>query len=48
MLEMQCLGYFGNGVGQARGAEDVPTPEGKLIVFEGFFTTGLCLPMHRF
>jgi hypothetical protein len=46
--EMQCLGYFGNGVGQAPGAEDVPKPEGELIVFEGFFTAGLCLPAHCF
>jgi hypothetical protein len=48
MLEMQCLGYFGNGVGCAPGAEDVSDPEGELVVFEAFFTAGLCLPAHRF
>jgi hypothetical protein len=35
--EMQRSGYFGNGVGQASGAEDVPEPEGELVVFEAFF-----------
>jgi hypothetical protein len=37
VLEMQRLGYFGNGVGRAPGAEEVPEPEGKLVVFEAFF-----------
>jgi hypothetical protein len=46
--EMQRSGYFGNGVGQASGAEDVPEPEGELVVFEAFFTAGLCLLAHRF
>jgi hypothetical protein len=36
VLEMQRLGYFGNGVGRALGAEEVPEPEGKLIVFRPF------------
>jgi hypothetical protein len=36
VLEMQRLGYFGNGVGWAPGAEEVPEPEGELIVFEAF------------
>ena len=45
---MQRLGYFGNGVGRAPGAEDVPEPEGGLVVFEAFFATRLCLPAHRF
>jgi hypothetical protein len=36
VLEMQQLGYFGNGVGRALGAEDVPEPEGELVVFEAF------------
>jgi hypothetical protein len=48
VLEMQRLSYFGNGVGRAPGGEEVPEPEGELIVFEAFFTAGLCLPTHRF
>jgi hypothetical protein len=48
VLEMQRLGYFGNGVGRAPCAEKVPEPEGKLIVFEAFFAVGLRLPTHRF
>jgi hypothetical protein len=48
MLEMQRLGYFGNGVGRAPGAEEIPEPEGELIVFEAFFAAGLCHPTHRF
>jgi hypothetical protein len=48
MLEMQWLGYFGNGVGRVPGAEVVPEPEGELVVFEAFFVVGLCLPTHRF
>jgi hypothetical protein len=47
MLEMQRLGYFSNGVGQALGAEEVPEPEGELIVFEAFFAAGLRLPTHE-
>jgi hypothetical protein len=34
--KMQRLGYFGNSVGRAPGAEEVPEPEGELIVFEAF------------
>ena len=48
MLEMQRLGYFGNSVGRAPGAEEIPEPEGELIVFEAFFAAGLRLPTHRF
>jgi hypothetical protein len=33
VLEMQWLGYFGNGVGRAPGAEEIPEPKGELIVF---------------
>jgi hypothetical protein len=33
VLEMQRLGYFGNGVGQAPGADKVLEAEGELIVF---------------
>jgi hypothetical protein len=46
--EMHCLGYFGNGVGHAPRAEEVPGLEGELIVFEAFFTARLRLPAHRF
>jgi hypothetical protein len=35
-------------VGRVPGAEEVPEPEGELVVFEAFFTAGLCLPAHRF
>jgi hypothetical protein len=48
VLEMQRLGYFGDGVRRVPGAEKIPEPEGKLVVFEAFFITGLCLPTHRF
>jgi hypothetical protein len=34
--DMQQLGYFGSGVGRVPGAEEVPEPEGKLVVL-GFF-----------
>jgi hypothetical protein len=46
--DMQHLGYFGSGVGRVPGAEEVPEPEGELVVFEVFFTAGLRLPTHRF
>jgi hypothetical protein len=46
--DMQQLGYFGNGVGRVPGAEEIPEPEGELVVFEVFFIAGLCLPAHRF
>jgi hypothetical protein len=36
VLEILQLGYFGNSVGRAPGAEEVPEPEGDLIVFEAF------------
>jgi hypothetical protein len=45
---MQRLGYFGDGVGRAPGAEEIPEPEGELVVFEAFFVAGLRLPAHRF
>jgi hypothetical protein len=48
VLEMQRLVYFGNGVGRAPGAEEVPEIEGELVVFEAFFLAGLCLPRHWF
>jgi hypothetical protein len=48
MHEMQCLGYFGNDMGHALRAEEVPKLEGELVVFEEFFTAGLRLPTHRF
>ena len=46
--DMQQLGYFGGGVGRVPGAEEVPEPEGELVVFEAFFIAGLRLPAHRF
>jgi hypothetical protein len=46
--DMQQLGYFGGGVGRVPGAEEVPEPEGELVVFEAFFITGLRLSAHRF
>jgi hypothetical protein len=46
--DMQRLGYFGGGVGHVPGAEEIPEPEGELVVFEAFFIAGLCLPAHRF
>jgi hypothetical protein len=46
--DMQQLGYFGGGVACVPGAEEVPEPEGELVVFEAFFAAGLRLPTHRF
>jgi hypothetical protein len=46
--DMQQLGYFGVGVGRVPGAEEVPEPEGELVVFEAFFIAGLRLLAHRF
>jgi hypothetical protein len=46
--DMQQLGYFGNGVGHVPGAEEIPEPEGELVVFEAFFVAGLRLPTHCF
>jgi hypothetical protein len=45
---MQQLGYFGSGVGRVSGVEEVPEPEGELVVLRLFFTAGLRLPAHRF
>jgi hypothetical protein len=45
---MQQLGYFGGGVARVPGTEEVPEPEGELVVFEAFFAAGLRLPAHRF
>jgi hypothetical protein len=45
---MQRLGYFGGGVARVLGMEEVPEPEGELVVFEAFFAAGLHLPAHRF
>jgi hypothetical protein len=41
--DMQQLGYFGSGVGRVPRAEEVPEPEGELVVFEAFFAAGLRL-----
>jgi hypothetical protein len=46
--DRQRLGYIGGGVGRVPGAEEVPEPEGELVVFEAFFIAGLRLPAHRF
>jgi hypothetical protein len=46
--DMQQLGYFGDGVARVPGTEEVPEPEGELVVFEAFFAAGLRLPAHRF
>jgi hypothetical protein len=46
--DMQLLGYFGGGVARVPGAEEVPEPEGELVVFEAFFAAGLRLHAHRF
>jgi hypothetical protein len=48
MQDMQQLGYFGGGVAHVPGTEEVPEPEGELVVFEAFFAAGLRLPAHRF
>jgi hypothetical protein len=46
--DMQQLGYFGGGVARVPRAEEVPEPEGELVVFEAFFAASLRLPAHRF
>jgi hypothetical protein len=46
--EMQQLGYFGDGVGRVPGTEEIPEPEGEIVVFEAFFIAGLRLPVHHF
>ena len=48
VAEEVSLGYFSNGVGLAPGAEEVPEPEGELIVFEAFFAASIRLSTHRF
>ena len=35
--DMQQLGYFGSGVARVPRTEEVPEPEGELVVFEAFF-----------
>jgi hypothetical protein len=45
---MQQLGYFGDGVGRVPGDEEIPEPEGELVVFEAFFIIDLRLLAHRF
>jgi hypothetical protein len=46
--DMQQLGYFGGGIGRVPRAEEVPEPEGELVVFEAFFIAGLRPPAHHF
>jgi hypothetical protein len=48
MQDMQQLGYFGGGVARVPGTEEVPEPEGELVIFEAFFAADLRLPAHRF
>jgi hypothetical protein len=48
VLKMQQLGYFGDGVGLVSDAEEIPEPEGELVVFEAFFVAGLRLLAYRF
>jgi hypothetical protein len=36
VMEMQRLGYFGNGVGRALGAEEVSEPEGNWLFLKPF------------
>jgi hypothetical protein len=48
VLEMQRLGYFGDGIGRVPGAKEIHEPEGGLVVFEAFFIVGLRLPAHCF
>jgi hypothetical protein len=39
--------YFPKGYGRPPGVESVPAPRaGEAIVFEDFFTAGLCMPPH--
>ena len=45
--DMQQLGYFGGGVARVPGTDEVPEPEGELVVFEAFFIAGLRLSAHR-
>jgi hypothetical protein len=42
------LGILAAEWGRVPGAEEVPEPEGELVVFEAFFTAGLRLPAHQF
>jgi hypothetical protein len=42
--DMQQLGYFGNGVGRVPGAEEIPEPEGEIVVFEAFLLRAFGYP----
>jgi hypothetical protein len=42
--DMQRLGYFGSGVGHVSGAEEIPEPEGELVVFEAFSSPAFVCP----
>ena len=35
-------------MGRALGAEEVPEPEGELVVFEAFFIASIRVLAHRF
>jgi hypothetical protein len=42
--DMQQLGYFYGGVARVPGAEEVPEPEGELVVFEAFSSLASVCP----
>jgi hypothetical protein len=42
--DMQQLGYFGGGVARVPGTEEVPEPEGELVVFEPFSPLAFVCP----
>jgi hypothetical protein len=42
--DMQQLGYFGSGVGRVPGAEEIPEPEGELVVLRLFSLLAFVCP----
>jgi hypothetical protein len=42
--DMQQLGYFGGGVARVPVTEEVPEPEGELVVFEAFLPLAFICP----
>jgi hypothetical protein len=45
--DMQQLGYFGGGVRRVPGAEEVPEPEGELVVFDQCFLIVRLIAINR-
>jgi hypothetical protein len=43
-----AFGVFWEWSWTSSGAEEIPEPEGEIVVFEAFFIAGLRLPAHRF